>query len=72
MVAPLAEDQALVDAGGRAFDTIVSGTDEGPDRLEANIERRDAFLQANNFPEDVQARCWSGTMARILDIPAEQ
>jgi len=55
-------------AGDHAFDKIVFGTDEGPDGLEANIERFDAFLQANKIPEGVQAKCWAGTMARILGV----
>ena len=55
-------------AGDHAFGRIVFGTDEGPDGLEANIERFDTFLQANKIPEDVQAKCWAGTMARILGV----
>jgi uncharacterized protein len=55
-------------AGEHAFEKIVFGTDEGPEGLESNIERFDAFLKANKIPEEVQAKCWSGTMARLLGV----
>jgi hypothetical protein len=69
---PSPETRHSSSACGHAFDTIVFGTDEGPDGLKANIGRFDAFLQADNIPEAVQAKCWSGTLARILDIPVKQ
>jgi hypothetical protein len=54
--------------GEHAFEKIIFGTDEGPDGLEANIERFDAFLTANRIPEEIQAKCWAGTMAKILGV----
>ena len=58
-------------AGDHAFEKIVFGTDEGPDGLLPNIERFEAFLKANQIPEEVQARCWAGTMSRILGIESK-
>ncbi len=54
--------------GEHAFEKIVFGTDEGPEGLLPNIERFDAFLKASKVPEEVQAKCWAGTMAKILGI----
>jgi uncharacterized protein len=67
---PSLQSQHSPSAGDHAFDKIVFGTDEGPEGLLPNIERFDAFLKANHIPEEVQAKCWAGTMSRILGIKA--
>jgi uncharacterized protein len=51
-----------------AFQKMIFATDEGPEGLEANIERYDRFLRANNVPEAVQEESWEGTMAGILGV----
>ena len=65
---PSLETMHSPSAGDHAFDKILFGTDENPEGLLPNIERFDAFLKANKIPEDVQAKCWSGTIARLLGI----
>ncbi len=55
-------------AGEHAFEKIVFGTDEDSEGLLPNIERFELLLKANQVPEAVQEKCWSGTMARILRI----
>jgi len=65
---PSLESMHSPSAGDHAFDKIIFGTDENPEGLLPNIERFDAFLKANKIPEDVQAKCWAGTIARILGI----
>ena len=69
---PSLETQHSPSAGEHAFEKIVFGTDEGPEGLLPNIERFDAFLKANNVHKDVQEKCWSGTMCRILGIESEK
>lgn len=65
---PSLETMHSPSAGDHAFDKIIFGTDEGPEGLLPNIERFDAFLRANSVPEEVQAKCWAGTVSRILGI----
>jgi hypothetical protein len=55
-------------SAGHAFHKMVFATDEGPEGLEANIQRFAKFLDANDVPASVQDECWSGTMARLLGI----
>jgi hypothetical protein len=59
-------------SAGHAFHKMVFATDEGPEGLEANIQRFATFLDANGVPASVQEECWAGTMARLLGIDASR
>ena len=54
--------------GPDAFEHIVFGTDERPSGLPGNIERFQAFLDANNVPEKIREKMWGASMAEILGI----
>lgn len=51
-----------------AFESIVFGTDEGPDALEENIRRFNKMLDACNIPDSTRAMMYGLTMARLLGI----
>jgi uncharacterized protein len=51
-----------------AFESIVFGTDEGPDALEENIRRFNRMLDACNIPDSTRAKMYGLTMARLLGI----
>jgi uncharacterized protein len=51
-----------------AFQSIVFGTDEGPDALEENIRRFNKMLDACNIPDSTRAEMYGLTMARILGL----
>jgi predicted TIM-barrel fold metal-dependent hydrolase len=69
---PSLETRHSPSAGEHAFEKIVFGTDESPEGLLPNIERFDTFLKANRVPEDIQEKCWCGTMCRILGIDCKK
>ena len=69
---PSLETRHSPSAGEHAFEKIVFGTDESPEGLLPNIERFDTFLKANRVPEDIQEKCWCGTMCRILAIDCKK
>ena len=65
---PSLETRHSPNAGQHAFEKIIFSTDEGPEGLVPNIERFERVLEANNVPEAVREKCWSGTFAKILGI----
>ncbi len=54
--------------GPGAWEHIVFGTDEKPTGLEANIQRFQMMLGANNVPDNVCKKMWGLTIADILGI----
>jgi len=54
--------------GPGAGEHIVFGTDEEPAGLASNIERFQRMLGANQVPDEVRAKMWGLTMAKILGI----
>ncbi|MBN2410470.1 amidohydrolase family protein [candidate division KSB1 bacterium] len=54
--------------GPGAWEHIVFGTDEKPTGLEANIQRFQNMLDANNVPDNVRKKMWGLTIAEILGI----
>lgn len=54
-----------------AFESIVFGTDEGPDGFEENIRRFNKVLDACNVPDSTRAKLYGLTMARILGITVD-
>lgn len=65
---PSLETRHSPSAGEHAFEKVFFGTDEGPEGLLPNIERFEKLLRANNVPESVQEKCWSGTLVQIMGI----
>jgi uncharacterized protein len=54
-----------------AFESIIFGTDEGPDALEENIRRFNRMLDACKIPDDTRAKCYGLTMARFVGLNVE-
>ncbi|MSU71981.1 MAG: hypothetical protein EXS43_06515 [Opitutus sp.] len=52
-----------------AFEKIVFGTDEAPERLDNMMGRHEDMFDACAVPEDCRRKVFGGTMARILGIP---
>jgi hypothetical protein len=57
-----------LEGGPGAWEHIVFGTDEKPSGLDANIERFQMMLDANDVPEPTRRRMWGLTMAEVLGI----
>jgi uncharacterized protein len=55
-----------------AFEKIVFATDETPDALEQNIIRFNKMLDACGVPDEIRAKCYGLTIARIhgIQVPA--
>lgn len=51
-----------------AWEKIVFATDEGPDALEENIRRFNKVLDANKVPDEIRAKCYGLTIARLHGI----
>lgn len=51
-----------------AFESIIFGTDEGPEALEENIRRFNKMLDACGVVEETRAKCYGLTMARLLGL----
>jgi hypothetical protein len=57
-----------LEGGPGAWEHIVFGTDEKPSGLDANIERFQMMLDANDVPGPTRRRMWGLTMAEVLGI----
>jgi predicted TIM-barrel fold metal-dependent hydrolase len=53
-----------------AFEKLVFGTDEPPERIDNMLSRTEDMLEACQVPEDTRRRIYGGTMAKLLKIPA--
>jgi uncharacterized protein len=55
-----------------AWEKIMFATDEGPDQLEENIRRFNKALDACKVPDDIRAKCYGLTIAKIhgIQVPA--
>jgi len=50
------------------WEKILFATDEDPDQLDENIRRFNKALDACNVPDEIRAKCYGLTMARLLGI----
>ena len=51
-----------------AFEKIVFSSDQNPEDLEENFRRFNKMLDANDVPDDIRAKMYGLTMAKILGI----
>lgn len=52
-----------------AFEKLVFGTDEAPERLDNMLGRYEDMFDACQVPEESRRKVYGGTMARLLGIP---
>jgi len=52
-----------------AFEKLVFGTDEAPERIDNMLSRHEDMFDACQVPEEIRVKVYGGTMARIFGIP---